>query len=422
MGSDARRLSQFDRGSTDPPRQRGALLLLALTIPHFAVTMAGQAPGLLAPWIIDGLDLTRAQLGFLTSSRFLGSSLMFLASGALVARWGISSGLMFGLLSFGLATAVAAAGQSLWWLLVLLFIAGAGFALVHPATTAGIVRGFPVAKRGTMMGLKETGVPVAGVVAPWLLPMIALAAGWRLAFAFTGLVAVVSAALVYVLLQPAPWAHSKIRIRSEAQGKSMPFTVPVVGTGLLQLLLLGLQFCVLTYLLLYLLDSANLALPVALIVVASTQVGSFTWRLFLGVVTDRVFGGRNDVVVGLIFLSNAVTVILLTFITAQTSMWALLLLGVMLGGATQGWPGPLLLLRSSLAKNSEAVPEVTAIGFSIGAWGAVIGPPLFGFAVDRTGSYDVAWTAAGLLFAAVGVCLLVIARYRPPVRSQRSSS
>lgn len=396
--------SRFGLGGT-----RGLAILISLTLPHFALTLVGHAPGLMAPWLQEGLDLTRAELGLLNSARFISSSVMFLSSGFLVQRWGPAVSMLVGLGVFGLGTLGLSGISALSQALLLFFVSGLGFAMIHPATTVGIIREFQPERRATIMGIKETGVPIGGAVSAIMVPYLAIHYSWRWAFVFCGVTVLICALLSWWLFRtraqgnpvPAPPAYS-LRSVLALMGRR-----DVLATGLMQAILMAAQFATLSYLLLYLVESVRLHTAVAVGVVAVTQVGSWCARLAWGLVSDHLFGGRQRPVMAIICLTIAVSLVLLAAATSATPPILFYLLGFLLGAGAQGWVGVLLLMRSDLV-GADLKSVVTAAGYSIGAWGGILGPPLFGYVVDVTHSYRAAWLGVALsLVLAVGLLRLL---------------
>src|SRR5207302_5191985 len=60
--------------------------------------------------------------------------------------------------------------------------AAVGASAASPGGTRALAAWFRPGQRGTAMGIRQTGVTVAGVVAALLLPPIAVALSWRAAF------------------------------------------------------------------------------------------------------------------------------------------------------------------------------------------------------------------------------------------------
>ena len=60
------------------------------------------------------------------------------------------------------------------------------------------MRWFPPRRRGFAMGIRQTGVPVGGVLAATVWPWVATAWGWRASYALAGVMALVGTALLAV--------------------------------------------------------------------------------------------------------------------------------------------------------------------------------------------------------------------------------
>src|SRR6185436_6625803 len=93
-----------------------------------------------------------------------------------------------------------AASRSYTALAITLVAAGFGYGMLNPTSTKAVISWFPVRQRATVVGLKQVGLPFGGAVGAALLPLIALALGWRLAITAAALglgVTAVALALFY---------------------------------------------------------------------------------------------------------------------------------------------------------------------------------------------------------------------------------
>ena len=85
-----------------------------------------------------------------------------------------------------------------------------------------------------------------------------------------------------------------------------------------------------------------------------------------------------------------------------------IVLAILLGVAAFSWTGIYGTLTIELAGPASAASAIAWVHV-LGAVGSIGGAPLFGYLVDRTGSYRVAWLAAAL---AVLVGLVAALRVR----------
>src|SRR5262249_59986496 len=96
--------------------------------------------------------------------------------------------------------ALSPAPQPLWLSLVL---AGCFLSTCGPSGGKAVLLWFPRRIRGLAMGIRQTGVPLAGVFAAPALPLLAAALGWRGALGIMAALSAAGAALAW-LLYPRP--------------------------------------------------------------------------------------------------------------------------------------------------------------------------------------------------------------------------
>lgn len=79
------------------------------------------------------------------------------------------------------------------------------------------------------------------------------------------------------------------------------------------------------------------------------------------------------------------------FMLRQSSALVMNVLLAVFGLAALGWGGLFLALTAELA-GKELSGVATGFGLTLTCVGIMVGPPVFGLIVDRTGSYELAWT------------------------------
>ena len=384
----------------------GAWSALALvTTAHGAGSFGMLCVAPLAPFLVDALALTRAQVGLFLPAAYLGGVLMAIPAGWLTDSLGVRLTLTVGLAVIGVMTALAALGSSLAVLLVCLVVGGFGFSVLNPATGKAIVDWFPARRRGAAMGIKQTGLTLGGVAASLSLPPIAAAFGWRWALVAAAAVAVVSGTLVALAYRRPPLPES-----------TMPATRPKVADalrflrrpGVLLVFACGFvlsvaQSSLLGYLALYAKETFTVSAVGAGQLLALSQVGGTVSRLAWGFVSDRWFGGRRRPGIVVNALLAAVSYTLLSY-GAGLPGDALVPLAIAAGAGAFGWVGLYFALVAEIG-GARYAGVLTGISV-IFAWGGTLfGPPIFGQVLDATGSYTTSWLILAGLAAFVAVVL-----------------
>ena len=392
-------------------------MLALVTLAHAlgALSVLSVAP--LAPFLLESLQLTRAQVGLFVPAVYLGGVLMALPAGWLTDRLGVRATLALGQLVIGSGVLLASAAGGLGACLAALVLAGFGFSVLNPSTGKAVVEWFPPRRRGVAMGIKQTGLTLGGLTGALTLPPLALTHGWRYALAAAAVLSLVSAVLVTLVyrspatLVPTPPAE-RARLADVAQFLRRPGVLVVFGSGLA---LSIAQSSVLAYLALYARDTFAVSAVAAGQVLALAQAGGTGGRLAWGAISDRLFGGRRrpGVVINALIAAAAYT-------GFAAGPWlplpVAIVLAVLAGAGAFGWVGLYFALVAEIGGARYAgVLTGAAVAF---AWsGVLVGPPLFGLMLELTGTYTAPWLVLAAI--AVGVALTLP---RPAPLVQRDGS
>jgi len=383
--------------------KRGALVLV--TLAHGLGSLAVLAVAPLSPFLLDGLALSRMEVGLLLPAAYLGGVLMSLPAGWVTERRGVRPSLIAGQVLTGAMVVVAALARDLAAMLVCLVIAGFGFAVLNPATGKAIIEWFPPRERGQAMGIKQAGLTFGGMASAAVLPPVAVGLGWRSALAVAGGAALVSALLLALFYRDPP--------ARPVPPPALPTALADVGPflrrrGVMVVFLCGLalslvQSGVLAYLVLAMRDTFGVSVVDAARLLAVAHLGGAVGRLGWGFVSDRLFDGRRRP--GLT-INALLAVAALGGLALGAALPPVLLpaLALLAGIAAFGWVGLYLALVAEIG-GSRSAGLLT--GFAvIFSWGGVlIGPPLFGIVLHATDSYRVAWLVLAVAALVVAVTL-----------------
>jgi sugar phosphate permease len=387
-------------------RFRWAMLTL-ISVSHIIGATAQYGINTLAPFYKDDLALSRAQIGLFFSAFYLAMAGFSFAAGRLADRLGVRRTTFQGHFFLGVCTIGASLAPSFPWAFASFFLAGLGYSFLNPASSKGVMAWFQRDERATAMGIKQTGVPAGGVVTAVLAPELVLLFGWRAAFAALG---VINLFFGFVFLSL--WRdHSDQRVGAISTDSSPPEVETSVNVWSLlpiscgtAIYLVG-QMTLITYVPLYLKDAMGFSPYWASQALALTQGGAMLGRVGWGIVSDRLFGGRRKIVLILIGLLSASLVAFLGLMTADSSRFLLLAILFASGVCLVGYQGVSYALIGEIAGKTKTGAAL-GLMITINAACATLGTPLFGYIVDRTGSYSIAWL---LLAGALGVGIIGLA-------------
>ena len=389
------------------PRSRIIVLILA------AQTVANIGPlGIpaLASLIRADLDLTLAQAGSFLSAYYIGPSLVSLPSGTLADRWGIKRMLVLGQAVIALGLLAASFATSFGTFTMLLIGAGVGYGMLNPTSTKAVMGWSPPARRATLVGLKQVGLPLGGMLGAALLPALAVSAGWRTAL-------VLSAALIAAGAVASLLVYDDPPATAQVSGPSARGAIATVLTSrdlwclsLATGVFAAMQTVWMSYLVLYLQGAVGLTLLAASRLLALAQLGGMTGRVLFGMLSDRLFGGRRRLPLVLAGVGSAACSLIVAGTGGGASLLGLGVLSFVFGIVGIGWNGVQHTWMAELAGPRHAGTAV-GLGLAVSSAGVTLGPLVFGHVVQVVGGYRGPWISLALTMM-VALALLGLVRER----------
>ncbi|MCQ4321734.1 MFS transporter [Stutzerimonas stutzeri] len=392
----------------------GGFLPLVVTLAIQALaSMASFTVPVLAPAAAADLGVPAAVVGVFVALIYFGAMLTSLFSGAWVVRYGAIRVSQICLLLCSIGLACAASGTLTGMALSALLI-GAGYGPVTPASSHILVRTTPAHLMGFMFSLKQTGVPLGGVLAGALVPSLVETTSWQGA---AGVVAL-ACAVMLVLAQPCRAALDDDR-QAEHRVRSNPLQPlkrvfahrSIRDLALCSFFFSAMQLCLTTYLVTYLTHEYGLALTAAGMVLAVTQGAGVGGRLLWGWIADRWLAPRR--LLPLLALAMAAAAALTAAFDPDWPLLAVMVVSASFGATAIGWNGVYL------AEVARLAPPGTAGLYTGGTlfftyFGVVAGPPLFALIAEASGSLASGYATFGALLLATGLLLGHFARRPAP--------
>jgi sugar phosphate permease len=379
-------------------------ILALISISHVIGATAQYGINTLAPFYQDELELSRAQVGLFFSAFYMAMSGSSFGAGWLADRFGVRKTTLQGHLYLGICTVAAAFAPSFSWAFASFFVAGLGYSFLNPASSKGVMTWFQRDERATAMGIKQTGVPAGGVVTAMLAPQLVLIIGWRGALAALGAINFFFGFLFSALWRDTPGngaapatVQAGAAIGDEGPLKIWSLLPISCGTAIY---LVG-QMVLITYVPLYLKEAMGFSPYWASQALALTQAGAMVGRVGWGIASDRLFGGRRKVVLILIGVLSAALVAALSVMSPNSPRYLLLPILFLAGICLVGYQGVSYALIGEIAGKARAGAALGMM-ITVNAACATLGTPVFGYLVDRTGSYALAWQALAAMLA-VGI-------------------
>ena len=414
-------------------RYRFAILGVVWTA-YLIVYLARLTVGPLAPFLKDAFSLDNAEIGGLTSASALAYGPTLIVAGWLADRFGARRFLVAGTFVAGICVVLMFFASSYAMLFGLLVLSGLGCGFIQPSAIRAVMLWFPPSERATAIGFNQTAINVSGVIGGVTLPAIAFAVGWQYCFLVVGLVALAICAACFLLYRDPP--GSPLTLLADVTG--LPPTLDETGTARhrqvcqageiadshwrqsVQLLKCGdmwvlcvaglffgaVEFAAIAHLVLYLQRGFLFGTVAAGGMLSFCQLSGAAAKPSSGFVSDRLLGGRRRpalVVMG--FGAAGACVALATVDPGDRSLLYPCL--AVLGATAIGWGGLYGTIAGEIGGRRN-VGFATGIGTAAVNLGIVAGPPLFGAAVDATGSYGLPWMLLAGAAAVAAVCFLFV--------------
>ncbi len=360
-------------------------MLAAGTAAQASFSAIGIGLPVLVPVLREEYVLSLGEIGVLLAAEWVGSLLTLLPWGLAADRYGERVVLALGVSACAACLAGAAVAPDFPTLLVLLGLAGATGASVNAASGRAVMQWFAADERGLALGIRQSAVPVGGVVAALTVPWLAEAGGSQAAFFFLAALCAAGALSGALVLRG--------RQEPGGDGIEVASVAATLRDGRLWRLCLGSsvyvysQVAIIGFGVLFLHDEHGFSEREAALVIAAAQVLAVAFRIGAGRWSD-ILGLR---VVPLRRVGLVIAAMLgVTAVLADGPLWLLVPALALAGGLSMAWNGLAFTAAAELGGRRSGA----AIGFqqSVLSGYGVAAPLLFAVSIDW-----LSWPAAFVL-------------------------
>lgn len=400
-----------------------ALLLFATTINY----IDRQVLGVLAPDLQRQLGWSEIEYGYIVTAFQAAYAIGLLCAGALIDRLGTRIGYALAVAVWSIAAMSHSFASTAIGFATARFALGLGEAGNFPAAIKTVAEWFPRRERALATGIFNSGSNIGAIVAPLVVPFIAVRWGWQAAFLFTGILSA-TWLVVWLSVYRPPEQHSRLSnaerqfIRSDTEQSTarVPWLQLLRHRQAWAFVMAKFMTDPIWWFFLFWLPKflhaeygltlTGLGLPLVAIFLMA-DVGSIGGGWLAGRFIKRGWSVNRARKGAMLICALAVTPIVFA-VNAQNLWLAVALIGLATAGH-QGWSANVFTLTSDMFPR-HAVASVVGIGGFAGAVGGMLIATFTGFLLETTGSYMIVFLMAGSAYLlALAVVHLLAPRLQP---------
>jgi MFS family permease len=377
------------------------IVIFVMLIQQALSYMASVVLPNMAPLVAKATNVDPNLIGYHTGIFYFASSIWQLSSGGFIIRYGPIRMSQFSLVIIGIGLIMGVAGN-LWVFAAAAALMGSGASFSTPSSSHILARYIPPRYAPLIFSIKQTGVPVGGLLAGTMVPILLVTVGWQGAFMVTGAFCIVFAGM----LQP-------VRNRFDADRKPDHHLKSVeIWNNLHQVLrrpelrdlafamfcFVGLQGLFGSYFVTIVSQQLGKPLPIANHIFSLAMSAAIFARILWGWVGSTLIPAR--ILLGILALVMVIASAGTGFYDRSWSVSMIAVVAILYCISAIGWHG---LLLSEIARLSpqDNIGGTTGAVLAFGGSGMMSYPVIYALIVNATDNYNV-----GFYFAAIPALLI----------------
>lgn len=385
------------------------MLFLATVINY----MDRQILGLLAPMLQKDIGWSQLEYSRIVITFSAAYAIGLLLAGRVVDRFGVKISYSFAILFWSAAAMLHAAVSTVAGFAVMRALLGLGEGGHFPAAIKTTAEWFPPKERALAVGFFNSGANIGALIAPAIIPPLALVFGWRAAFIIIGLLGIVWFVAWVFIYRPADKSASLADDASAAdiaQAETTPATPAPNWRTLLKYretwaFIIGkfLTDPIWWFYLFWLpkwlneargLDMRQLGLPLV-VIYTITIIGSVGGGWLSSTLLRR--GATVNRARKTAMLVCALCALPVVTVSGIDHLWAAVIVIGLAAAAHQGWSANLFTTVSDLFPQ-RTVASVVGLGGMAGSIGAILFSEVIGRVLERSGHYWSLFAIGGLAY------------------------
>lgn len=381
-------------------------LLFATMYPQTVMSMMVLTPPVVADQVTALYGLPPETAGVYAAASYVFVAIGTLSTASVIPRVGPLRLSFACIVAGGGALALFGLG-SLAFVLLATALMGLCYGPLTPAGQQAIANGEPIANLALFLSVRQTAVPLGGVLAGLIVPALVIRSDLETALFIVGgavtLSGLVAGSLLRIVRQEKREERPVARAGFLAPLRLMLGHRALLAMSFASTLYGALQLVVSSLLVVFVMHELGRDLVTAGMMLGISQAAAVCGRIGWGFVADRV--GRLRGTLGAIGLGMALACVMAWGLTPASPDWMIAGVAFLLGGTTSGWNG--VFLASLMQTVPAAQAGFAASGALLFSYvGIVLGPPLFGGLAGLAG-FPVAFLMLGVLaLGGAALCLM----------------
>jgi MFS family permease len=358
----------------------------------------------MAPVVGDSIGVSPAFIGFYVAAVYVAAMFASILGGVAVKRWGALGLSQFCLITTSAGLLMCAIAHPITIVMGAMLI-GLGYGPITPASSHLLIQSTPPERLSLVFSIKQTGVPVGGMLAGLVLPRVEGWFGWQVATISVAMACLLCALMVKPLRQALDHDRDPTARASIMTSLVQPIKLVWQHKSLRILAIVSFMFSVAqvsltTYLVTFLYEDLGWGLVAAGVALTVVQGAGVTGRILWGWLADTWLGSSKMLMV--IAVGLGVSAVATGALTANTPQAYLFVVLAVLGATAVGWNGVYLAeVARQAPKGMAGMATGGTLGFTF--MGVLFGPPLFGLVAATVHSYGLSFT---LLI--VPACIVIV--------------
>ena len=405
-----------------------ALIFAATTLNY----VDRQVLGILAPDLQRLFNISDSDYSNVVIAFQVAYAIGLLGAGAVIDKLGTRIGYALAICVWSIAAMCHALAGSVLGFAAARFLLGLGEGGNFPAAIKTVAEWFPRRERAFATGIFNSGSNVGAVLAPLVVPFVAVKWGWQAAFLFTSVLSATWLVTWLIVYRPAG-EHPRlsreelayIRADVEEPSAKVPW-LELLGHrqtwafAVAKFMTDPIWWFFLFWLPKFLYSTYGITLtqmgPPLIAVYLMADVGSIGGGWIAGRFINRGWSVNKARKGAMLICALCVTPIV--FASSASNVWvAVALIGLATAGH-QGWSANVFTLTSDMFPR-HAVGSVVGLGGFFGAFGGMLISYLVGFLLETTGSYVPVFMLAGSAYLAALLIVHLLAPRLAPAQLNR---